>query len=160
MGLAATLLTWLVMSRFLPKRPAAKKYYGAGFLCLAVFSAYLVDLLRGEIVFRNDTIEDLVILKSDGFPTYHLAVVVDDHAMQTRMPVDGDVGQNHGVIEYREGVGVHLREEPGSAPLEQPGKLSVQSFPGTPAQALVSKNGEGLGTAPFYERSRDARPEP
>lgn len=37
MGLAATLITWLVMSRFLPKRPAAKKYYGAGFLCLAVF---------------------------------------------------------------------------------------------------------------------------
>lgn len=42
----------------------------------------LVDLLRGEIIYRNETIEDLVILKSDGFPTYHLAVVVDDHAMR------------------------------------------------------------------------------
>lgn len=39
------------------------------------------DLLRGEIVFQNSTIEDLVLLKSDGFPTYHLAVVVDDHEM-------------------------------------------------------------------------------
>lgn len=41
-----------------------------------------VDLLRGEIVYQNDKIDDLVILKSDGFPTYHLAVVVDDHAME------------------------------------------------------------------------------
>ena len=37
------------------------------------------DLLRGDIVYQNTTIDDLVILKSDGFPTYHLAVVVDDH---------------------------------------------------------------------------------
>ncbi|HYI24707.1 MAG TPA: glutamate--tRNA ligase [Thermomicrobiales bacterium] len=42
----------------------------------------VVDLLRGEIIFRNDTIEDLVLLKSDGFPTYHLAVVVDDRDMK------------------------------------------------------------------------------
>lgn len=40
-----------------------------------------VDLLRGEIVYQNDKLEDLVILKSDGYPTYHLAVVVDDHEM-------------------------------------------------------------------------------
>ena len=42
----------------------------------------IIDLLRGEIVYQNDKIEDLVILKTDGFPTYHLAVVVDDHAMR------------------------------------------------------------------------------
>lgn len=40
-----------------------------------------IDLLRGEIVYQNDKIDDLVILKGDGFPTYHLAVVVDDHEM-------------------------------------------------------------------------------
>lgn len=39
------------------------------------------DLLRGDIVYENENIDDLVILKSDGFPTYHLAVVVDDHEM-------------------------------------------------------------------------------
>ncbi len=39
------------------------------------------DLLRGNIVYQNDTLEDLVILKTDGYPTYHLAVVVDDHEM-------------------------------------------------------------------------------
>ena len=39
------------------------------------------DLLRGEIVYQNANLEDLVLLKSDGFPTYHLANVVDDRLM-------------------------------------------------------------------------------
>ena len=39
------------------------------------------DLLRGEMVFQNANLEDLVLLKSDGYPTYHLANVVDDHLM-------------------------------------------------------------------------------
>jgi len=39
------------------------------------------DFIRGDIVFDNATIDDQVLLKSDGFPTYHLAVVVDDHLM-------------------------------------------------------------------------------
>ena len=40
------------------------------------------DALRGEISVENSTQQDLVILKSDGFPTYHLAHVVDDHEME------------------------------------------------------------------------------
>ena len=40
------------------------------------------DLLRGDMVFQNVNLEDLVLLKSDGYPTYHLANVVDDHAME------------------------------------------------------------------------------
>lgn len=39
------------------------------------------DLIRGNIEFENRVLEDAVLLKSDGFPTYHLAVVVDDHLM-------------------------------------------------------------------------------
>ena len=39
------------------------------------------DLVRGQVSWSNDTQEDFVIIKSDGFPTYHLASVVDDHAM-------------------------------------------------------------------------------
>ena len=39
------------------------------------------DTLRGTITFQNETIDDQVLLKSDGFPTYHLANVVDDHLM-------------------------------------------------------------------------------
>jgi glutamyl-tRNA synthetase len=40
------------------------------------------DLLRGEIRFDAASVDDQVLLKSDGFPTYHLAVVVDDHLMR------------------------------------------------------------------------------
>ncbi len=40
------------------------------------------DLLRGDVTFNNDQFTDYVLLKSNGLPTYHLAVVVDDHLMQ------------------------------------------------------------------------------
>ena len=39
------------------------------------------DLLRGEVHFDGSQMDDQVLLKSDGFPTYHLANVVDDHLM-------------------------------------------------------------------------------
>ena len=41
----------------------------------------LDDLVFGRVEWPIETIEDQIILKSDGFPTYHLAVVVDDHEM-------------------------------------------------------------------------------
>lgn len=40
------------------------------------------DLLRGEITFNSNLIDDQVLLKSDGYPTYHLAVVIDDNLMK------------------------------------------------------------------------------
>ncbi|MFC1974625.1 glutamate--tRNA ligase [Chloroflexota bacterium] len=40
------------------------------------------DLIWGEVLFEHNTIDDFVLLKSDGYPTYHLANVVDDHAME------------------------------------------------------------------------------
>lgn len=42
----------------------------------------VVDEIRGKITFQNKLIDDQVLLKSDGFPTYHLASVVDDYLMQ------------------------------------------------------------------------------
>lgn len=39
------------------------------------------DIVRGHVEFSNEDVDDFVILKSDGFPTYHLASVVDDHYM-------------------------------------------------------------------------------
>lgn len=39
------------------------------------------DVVRGPVEFQNAGIDDQVLLKSDGFPTYHLGVVVDDHLM-------------------------------------------------------------------------------
>ncbi len=40
------------------------------------------DLIHGDVVFENSLYDDFVMVKSDGFPTYHLASVVDDHEMQ------------------------------------------------------------------------------
>jgi len=40
------------------------------------------DLIYGDVVFENNTLDDFVLLKSDGYPTYHLANVVDDSAME------------------------------------------------------------------------------
>lgn len=43
---------------------------------------FVEDEIRGRITFQNKLIDDQVLLKSDGFPTYHLASVVDDHLME------------------------------------------------------------------------------
>lgn len=48
------------------------------------------DLLRGEITYENRLLDDFVILKSDGFPTYHLAHAVDDYLMATTHVTRGD----------------------------------------------------------------------
>lgn len=40
------------------------------------------DMIRGEVVFNSSQVDDKVLLKADGMPTYHLAVVVDDYLMQ------------------------------------------------------------------------------
>lgn len=48
------------------------------------------DAVRGEVKVANKNLDDFVILKSDGFPTYHLAHVVDDHLMQTSLVFRGE----------------------------------------------------------------------
>src|SRR5690606_5116041 len=48
------------------------------------------DLLRGEIRIASSEIDDQVLLKSDGYPTYHLAVVVDDHLMNITAILRGE----------------------------------------------------------------------
>ncbi|HJN88443.1 MAG: glutamate--tRNA ligase [Dehalococcoidia bacterium] len=40
------------------------------------------DIIHGDVEWQNELLDDFVLLKSDGFPTYHLAVVVDDHLME------------------------------------------------------------------------------
>jgi len=48
------------------------------------------DLVRGRVEFSSDLIDDQVLLKSDGYPTYHLANVVDDHLMQVSHVIRGE----------------------------------------------------------------------
>ncbi len=48
------------------------------------------DGLRGEITIANSQLDDQILLKSDGFPTYHLANVVDDHLMEITHVIRGE----------------------------------------------------------------------
>lgn len=48
------------------------------------------DVIRGDVSFENKFIDDQVLLKSDGFPTYHLGVVVDDHIMRISHVIRGE----------------------------------------------------------------------
>ncbi len=48
------------------------------------------DKIRGNITIQNKILQDNVLLKSDGFPTYHLAAVVDDHLMEISHVLRGD----------------------------------------------------------------------
>jgi glutamyl-tRNA synthetase len=48
------------------------------------------DLIRGEVVFNSSQVDDKVLMKSDGMPTYHLANVVDDHLMKISHVIRGE----------------------------------------------------------------------
>lgn len=48
------------------------------------------DIIRGEVSFENDLLDDFVLIKSDGFPTYNFAAVVDDNLMKISHVIRGD----------------------------------------------------------------------
>lgn len=48
------------------------------------------DVIRGKVDFSSDVVDDQVLIKSDGFPTYHFAVVVDDHLMKITHVIRGE----------------------------------------------------------------------
>jgi glutamyl-tRNA synthetase len=50
----------------------------------------IADHVQGEVVVQNDTLDDMVLLRADGTPTYMLAVVVDDHDMDVTHVIRGD----------------------------------------------------------------------
>ena len=50
----------------------------------------LKDIIRGEIRFDSNLLDDKVLFKSDGMPTYHLANIVDDHLMETTHVIRGE----------------------------------------------------------------------
>ncbi len=50
----------------------------------------IADEVQGEVTWRNDTLDDMICLRSDGTPTYMLAVVVDDHDMGVTHVIRGD----------------------------------------------------------------------
>lgn len=48
------------------------------------------DIIRGTVTFQNELQDDQILLKSDGFPTYHLANVIDDHLMEISHVIRGE----------------------------------------------------------------------
>ena len=48
------------------------------------------DAIRGDVSFASNDVDDQVLLKSDGFPTYHLANIVDDHLMEITHVIRGE----------------------------------------------------------------------
>ncbi len=62
------------------------------------------DLIRGEVSFQTNELDDKVLLKSDGMPTYHLANIVDDHLMKITHVIRGEEWLSstaHHVLLYR-----------------------------------------------------------
>ncbi|OAB28475.1 glutamyl-tRNA synthetase [Flavobacterium fryxellicola] len=51
---------------------------------------HLIDIIRGEVKFDTNLLDDKVLFKSDGMPTYHLANIVDDHLMETSHVIRGE----------------------------------------------------------------------
>ncbi len=64
------------------RRVAAKEAHVVRLAMPKEGETVIEDGLRGSVTFENVQIDDQVLLKSDGFPTYHLANVVDDHLMK------------------------------------------------------------------------------
>ena len=62
------------------------------------------DMVRGEVVFNSDELDDKILLKSDGMPTYHLANVIDDRLMKISHVIRGEEwlpSTAHHVLLYR-----------------------------------------------------------
>jgi len=72
------------------RRAQAKEPYVVRFKTPRQGTTVVQDELRGPVEFENLGLEDTVLLKADGFPTYHLAVVVDDHLMGVSDVIRGE----------------------------------------------------------------------
>ena len=74
----------------LQKKLAEKQTYVVRMKMPKEGTVKFVDLIRCEVEFKNELIDDQVLLKSDGFPTYHLAHIVDDHLMGITHVIRGE----------------------------------------------------------------------
>jgi glutamyl-tRNA synthetase len=72
------------------KTPVAGRTPAVRFLSSDEGQTIVRDLIRGAVIFENQQLDDLIILRSDGFPTYNFAVVVDDVTMNITHVIRGD----------------------------------------------------------------------
>jgi glutamyl-tRNA synthetase len=72
------------------KRIADGEHYVIRFKTPVNETLHLHDIIRGEVKFETNLLDDKVLFKSDGMPTYHLANIVDDHLMETSHVIRGE----------------------------------------------------------------------
>jgi glutamyl-tRNA synthetase len=72
------------------QRIAAGEDYVIRFKTPVDETLHLQDIIRGDIQFQTNLLDDKVLFKSDGMPTYHLANIVDDHLMETSHVIRGE----------------------------------------------------------------------
>ncbi len=72
------------------KRIAAGEDFVIRFKTPVNETLHLQDIIRGDIKFETNLLDDKVLFKSDGMPTYHLANIVDDHLMETSHVIRGE----------------------------------------------------------------------
>ena len=72
------------------KRIAAGEDFVIRFKTPVNETLHLHDIIRGDINFETNLLDDKVLFKSDGMPTYHLANIVDDHLMETSHVIRGE----------------------------------------------------------------------
>ncbi len=72
------------------KRIANNEDYVIRFKTPVNETLHLQDIIRGDVKFETSLLDDKVLFKSDGMPTYHLANIVDDHLMETSHVIRGE----------------------------------------------------------------------
>lgn len=72
------------------RRLTSGEHYVVRFKYPADLDIHVQDLIRGEVVINSNLLDDKVLYKSDGMPTYHLANIVDDHLMKITHVIRGE----------------------------------------------------------------------
>lgn len=124
------------------------------------------DAVQGDVTFRNDQLDDMVLLRSDGTPTYMLAVVVDDHDMGVTHVIRGDDHLNNAARQaqifeamgWDQPVWAHIpliHGADGKKLSKRHGATGVEEYAemGYPAQALrnyLARLGWAHGDAEFF----------
>lgn len=126
----------------------------------------IADAVQGDVVIRNDQLDDMVLLRSDGTPTYMLAVVVDDHDMGVTHVIRGDDHLNNAARQaqiytamgWPEPVWAHIpliHGADGKKLSKRHGATGVEEYAemGFPAQALrnyLTRLGWSHGDEEFF----------
>jgi glutamyl-tRNA synthetase len=126
----------------------------------------IADAVQGRVVTRNDQLDDMVLLRSDGSPTYMLAVVVDDHDMGVTHVIRGDdhlanaarQAQVYDAMGWAQPVWAHIpliHGADGKKLSKRHGALGVEDYAamGFPARALrnyLARLGWSHGDAEYF----------